>query len=392
MPEPNLEQLQRLLSQNDSVHSHWHIEYDEFLTNHITHGTIALYFLLDDAVNDPESTLPNRFSREDFVQAFCDSYKARHRLFHFEDDAGIEQRIPPVAADDDAHGRANNTQVVARLLGQKKHFLWLISRFEAELLDNVSSCASGDTPEAMLVRKWLPTLAPGLSGAALHGIIHLGLGVRAKSRSMIIEGLAYLAFANRMLPARPSLSSVCGSRKSLNTCAFARLDRNDSSDVATFAGSLLRGLKSAYDHAKIFDCVVATTTRMTSHALKSLKEQHGDFQGSMLLLSENAEAMELAEHFCEMVLRRFIPSLSSPGTSRQIEGNLPDCQMLSQALFTFALTAFSSVRRCDFFMLHGVTGPKNCSRVVRSEKRCCLSCLVHSVLKLHFDSKSYLCV
>lgn len=373
MPDPNLEELQRLLSQNDSVHSHWHIEYDTFLTNHITHGTIALFFLLDDA-NEPGPTLHAWYSRDDCVQAFCESYKARHKLFHFEDDEGVEQRIPPVTTDDGTEGHARDAHIVSKLLGQKKHFLWIISRFESELLENATSCAAGDTPEAMLVRKWLPTLAPGLSGAALHGIIHLGLGVRANSRSMIVEGLAYLVFANRMLPARPSLSSVSVPGQSFNAGgAFAttRLHPNNSSlDVATFASFLLCDVKSAYHHAKVFDSVVTAATHMPSHALKSLKQQHGDFQGTMLLISKNAEAMQLAEHFCEILLRRFIPSLSSPDASANCEGKV-DCQALSQGLFTFALTAFSSVRRCDFFMLHGVTGPRIKTLFRRESGRCC---------------------
>jgi len=45
------------------------------------------------------------------------------------------------------------------------------------------------------ISKYLPTLASGLSGAALHALIHLGWGVYIKNDTMVIDGLAYACYS-----------------------------------------------------------------------------------------------------------------------------------------------------------------------------------------------------
>jgi hypothetical protein len=46
-----------------------------------------------------------------------------------------------------------------------------------------------------LLRAYVPTLLPGCVGALMHGTIHLGWALDSGNRWMIIEGLAYMAFA-----------------------------------------------------------------------------------------------------------------------------------------------------------------------------------------------------
>lgn len=52
------------------------------------------------------------------------------------------------------------------------------------------------------IQQYLPTLLPGIAGALLHPIIHIGLAIDAQSDGMLAEGLAYMAFANERLDAK----------------------------------------------------------------------------------------------------------------------------------------------------------------------------------------------
>lgn len=48
--------------------------------------------------------------------------------------------------------------------------------------------------------RFFPRLAGGLSGAAFHGVIHVGYGVRSECEQLVCEGLAYLHHSYLPLP------------------------------------------------------------------------------------------------------------------------------------------------------------------------------------------------
>ena len=131
-----LKPLLEYLAQIDSAHAHRHIEFNDFLTNHSTHGVVALHFLVDDLSNSQSQSGGSTGSDGGFdaVQQFADHYCSTKPVFTFEDDIGVHQRCdelssaaspssPPLAAFN------------AALLGRKRCFKPLLSR----MLDDLES-------------------------------------------------------------------------------------------------------------------------------------------------------------------------------------------------------------------------------------------------------------
>jgi questin oxidase-like protein len=136
----------------------YHIEFNGHLSNHVKHAVVALAGL---------GASPQR------IKAYYDGY-AKLTPYGY----GLEAPKPSKHVISTANWE--------QFLGQRTSF-WaycaLLERQERELgVDG-------------LLRRYLPALLPGWVGAFTHAAIHLGWALDANNRWMIIEGLAYMAFA-----------------------------------------------------------------------------------------------------------------------------------------------------------------------------------------------------
>ncbi|KAJ3151851.1 hypothetical protein HDU86_005983 [Geranomyces michiganensis] len=137
--------LQQLLLRNNQDH---HIEYREYLSNHLVHHLAALYFLGADAKRLEECYLK-----------------------HSELEASI--------AEEESVTDDNWVQ----FLGAKSGLV----AFFASQIDKQSLSA--------VLSKYIPHLIPGLHGAALHPLIHMGYACELDSPIIFAEALAYCTFA-----------------------------------------------------------------------------------------------------------------------------------------------------------------------------------------------------
>lgn len=88
-------------------------------------------------------------------------------------------------------------------LGSRRDFSGLCLAFDEEVNRHPSELQAAVSGQ--LAKR--PRLLDGLSGAAFHALIHLGLGLRASSRTMVVEGLAYLVHS--WLPVGGADSDLC---------------------------------------------------------------------------------------------------------------------------------------------------------------------------------------
>lgn len=153
----------------------WHIEYDEYLSNHITHNWIAL-----------------------------DAAGADHKKMQWWQDVYINEGVTK-GKDKDA---VDSTRELGMLMLPRKNALYYTAITEANWLNNLQTTRIGfesyrdffDAKIAKLglsicLNRYYPTLSEGMAGAALHPVIHTGWAVDAESNDMAAEGLAYMATA-----------------------------------------------------------------------------------------------------------------------------------------------------------------------------------------------------
>jgi hypothetical protein len=105
-------------------------------------------------------------------------------------------------------GRPLGDQEWPNALGQRNRYPEWLSLFEAELADR---------PAHAVVGEWVPRLAPGTVGAAMHGLIRTAHGLRAlqaadtEARQLeLAQGLAYWACRYQELPGPPLLIGAQG--------------------------------------------------------------------------------------------------------------------------------------------------------------------------------------
>ena len=135
----------------------FHIEFHGYLSNHAKHAIIALHGL---------------GATDEAIAAFVDDYAKTTYGF------GLEPAKPSDLVLTEATWR--------KLLGKHEEFEALRSFFE----ERVRTLGMQET-----LRRYAPELLPGMVGALLHGTIHLGWALDAGHEGMVVEGLAYLAFA-----------------------------------------------------------------------------------------------------------------------------------------------------------------------------------------------------
>lgn len=153
----------------------WHIEYDEYLSNHITHNWIAL----DAAGADNEKM---QWWEEVYVYNTTDKVNGKKAL-HSKKLAKMLQppRSNPIdyTKITDANW-LNNLQSIRIAFGLYRDF------FDKKIAKlGLSAC----------LNRYYPALSEGMAGAAMHAVIHTGWAVDVDSVDMASEGLAYMATA-----------------------------------------------------------------------------------------------------------------------------------------------------------------------------------------------------
>ncbi|KAI8905316.1 hypothetical protein DFJ77DRAFT_515096 [Powellomyces hirtus] len=140
--------LQTLLERNHRSHN---IEYRGYLSNHLVHHLAALYFLGASAKR---------------LQTCYDMHK----------------ELEPALPEDETVTPQN----WEKFLGERRNFSGLVAHFTREI--------QASTLSDVLFR-YLPPLCPGLHGAALHPLIHLGYACELDDLDIFAEALAYCVFA-----------------------------------------------------------------------------------------------------------------------------------------------------------------------------------------------------
>jgi len=168
--------LEELLRNNTSV---WHIIYDGFKANHISHGLIALYKL--GASSD--------------------------RLQQFYDNCCAQSALQPTHAPHYSvtlQEMNDHSFKWKTLCGNKENFTDLKLFFQNEWKDIKEDVKKKHTQLdrkdelnkvvcKAIVSKFFPEMMDGIIEHAFHGMIQLGYGLEVMNESCVVEGLAFLA-------------------------------------------------------------------------------------------------------------------------------------------------------------------------------------------------------
>ncbi|MEM1433249.1 MAG: questin oxidase family protein [Pseudomonadota bacterium] len=189
----------------------WHIEYGGYLSNHLTHNWVVL------ALGGAGAPVLDRWAR-----AYADPGKALPlEPAWLLDRSGAEPAIDPAA--------------LVRLRGcGMAQFPALQAAFDRAVASRGRTAVAAAS---------LPSLLPGLAGAAFHPLIHVGLGIEAGSDSMVADGLAYWTCIYQPLGSahdaplwRPEPSAAAGTLMAaiagqLERARAARLDQSIAAAV-----------------------------------------------------------------------------------------------------------------------------------------------------------------
>ncbi len=153
----------------------WHIEYDQYLSNHITHNWIAL-----------------------------EAAGANHKKMQWWQNVYINEGD----VKDMDKNAVSATAESGMLALPRSNALGYTAITEANWLNNLQTTRIAfesyrnffDAKIAKLglsvcLNRYYPTLSEGMAGAALHPVIHTGWAVDVESNDMAAEGLAYMATA-----------------------------------------------------------------------------------------------------------------------------------------------------------------------------------------------------
>ncbi|KAH3827895.1 uncharacterized protein LOC127880916 isoform X2 [Dreissena polymorpha] len=141
------------------------IEYGGFLSNHVSHGVIALHRLE---------------ASPDHIQRFVDDL------------------LPKL---EDTNSDKPDSRSFEELRGQRVGYYSLLQHYDHLLLD-----IGGDVEK--LIREEYPKVNAGLAGSALHGTIHLGYAYAAGYKQGILEGLAYTYHSYRPVVSKRSMEEL----------------------------------------------------------------------------------------------------------------------------------------------------------------------------------------
>ena len=276
----------------------YHIEYSGFLSNHLSHGMLAMHQL-----NYPFTTIQN----------YMKWYTAKKHL---------EPSLEHIPIDTVHLTSEQWKDEYSKWRGSRTNFYEIYNLFECQL----SNPSLYNNDLASFINDQFTLVSGGQCGALLHGLIHFGYGISCMNRQMILEGISYLEHSYLEFAYNPSDEILERHDGNMDIIEVLDLIRSDGT---------LR--KCIYDH---FDEV------------EHLKI--GGIQPPLVLLSQYEQP--LISQYVAM-FRNTIPLLTV-----NFEENrncyLNEIWRLKQYLLSLTVKLFAyseSLEYCDFVNLHLVT-------------------------------------
>ena len=149
--------MNKLLLENSA--RKFFIEWGGFRSNHMSHGIVALHML---------------GASQEYLERFARRY---------------QNTLVPAQRHGEEFRSSSDLQsamTLKALLGRRGKYYVVLDHYEAMLKDKYG----GDYEE--MIKGEFPGLSLGMVGSALHGLIHTGYGLVAKSAQCVCEGMAYL--------------------------------------------------------------------------------------------------------------------------------------------------------------------------------------------------------
>ena len=147
----------------------YYIEYRGFLTNHISHGMIALMQLNSDLKD---------------IKLYMKYYENKHKLETinmYERNNNVSLKPVKVGLND-----------LNKILGKRTNFYGIYNLLEMYFMNE----GTFDFNVKKFINKVFPWISNGMSGALLHTLIHTGYGIASNNYTMILEGLSYLVHSH----------------------------------------------------------------------------------------------------------------------------------------------------------------------------------------------------
>ena len=157
----------------------WHIEYDEYLSNHITHNWIAL-----DAANVSQQKM--QWWQEVYINEGI--VKGADKATNEKLQSAIKElgMLEPPRNNLIDYTEITDVNWLNNLQSIRIAFPLYRNFFDKKIAElGLSAC----------LKRYYLTLSEGMAGAALHAVIHTGWAVDVESDDMAAEGLAYMATA-----------------------------------------------------------------------------------------------------------------------------------------------------------------------------------------------------
>lgn len=142
----------------------YHIEYGGYLSNHFSHGVIAI-----SGIGCPE----------DRVEKFCLAYRDHEVFGHKLEPPKFEDRKEIL-----------NDEELFQILGKKQNYLGI-----TDYLIKVKKEKYGND-SCKLMNYYLPKLLDGIVASALHPLISLGYALEVFDEELIIDAMAYMVYSH----------------------------------------------------------------------------------------------------------------------------------------------------------------------------------------------------
>ena len=271
----------------------WHIEYEEYLSNHITHNWITL-----DAAGVSQDKM------QWWEAVYINNGVAKGSVSTSKELSMLEPPRPN-ALDYTAITEANwlnNLQTTRIAFESYRDF------FDAKIAElGLSAC----------LKRYYPALSEGMAGAALHPVIHTGWAVDVESVNMAAEGLAYMATAFQSLATGANHSNY-------------QLWSPDAPDI-------IEALKQILTDDRIPQLAKDANTLSKTEDYKKLNR--GKFQQRLITFDSPNEPM--AQFLNEMV------TLKLPRIGKNLTASIEELTVIAAA------AVYSSDN--EFFIIHGLT-------------------------------------
>ena len=148
-----------------STSKKYYMEYNNHLSNHLSHAMIA-FIQLNMELND----IKNYFKYYSTKLETPNNYETTNNV-----------SLKPIKCE---------YKNIGKYIGKRINYYGILNMFKYELENKCEDDIK------KLVNKVFPMICNGITGALLHGIIHLGYGMKGHNNEMIIEGLTYITHSS----------------------------------------------------------------------------------------------------------------------------------------------------------------------------------------------------